>query len=500
MRHLLFSLSLILPMLAQGATEPSDLPDIGSPSDSVFSPVQEEQIGYMVLKQLRDTGQLLSDPEVEEYIQNLGQTLVANSNAGGEDFEFFVVNDSKINAFALPGGYIGVNSGLILASENESELAGVLAHEIAHVTQNHIERRIFDSQGSSLAATAAILAAIIISSTTDASASTMQGGILAIQGLAIQGQINYTRANEYEADRIGIGTLAASGFDPYGMPSFFAKLGKTNSRAPGSIPEFLQTHPSSSARIAESSNRAARYQAVTRDDGVGYRLTQERIRVRSFRSANEAVAYYRNTAYLQGVPPDPAWVYGSALALLRAGKANQAADIFRELQVENENIIDLHSAYGQALMADGRTEKALAVFQRAANLFPRNVPLTIRYSQVLMMARQPDKAHEILLDLLNNITPTPDQARLIAMAANSAGDVAESYYYMSEYYVLNGLLPQAIQQLNLALQLPDLNEFQRARFDARRDELREYLPKEEEKKKRPLQKDRRDGRVGLGRF
>ncbi len=185
MRHLLFSLSLILPMLAQGATEPSDLPDIGSPSDSVFSPVQEEQIGYMVLKQLRDTGQLLSDPEVEEYIQNLGQTLVANSNAGGEDFEFFVVNDSKINAFALPGGYIGVNSGLILASENESELAGVLAHEIAHVTQNHIERRIFDSQGSSLAATAAILAAIIISSTTDASASTMQGGILAIQGLAI---------------------------------------------------------------------------------------------------------------------------------------------------------------------------------------------------------------------------------------------------------------------------------------------------------------------------
>ena len=495
MRYLIFCLSLILPMLAQAATEPSDLPDIGSPSDSVFSSIEEEQIGYMVRKQLRDSGRLLSDPEVEEYIQNLGQTLVANANAGGEDFEFFVVDDTRINAFALPGGYIGVNSGLILASENESELAGVLAHEIAHVTQNHIERRIFDSRGSSLAATAAILATIIIGSATDASASTMQGGILAAQGLAIQAQINYTRANEYEADRIGIGTLAASGFDPYGMPSFFAKLGKTNTRAPGSTPEFLRTHPSSSARIAESSNRAARFQAVVRDDTIGYRLTQERIRVRAFRSANEAVAYYRNTAYLQGVPPDPAWVYGSALALLRAGKANQAADIFRELRVGNENIIDLHSAYGLALMADGRPEQALAVFRQAVALFPRNVPLTIRYSQVLLRADKPDQAHELLLDLLNNITPTPDQARLIARAANSAGDVAEAYYYMSEYYVLNGLLPQAIQQLKLALELPGLNEFQRARFDARRDELKGYLPKEE-KKKRPILERRRDGRFG----
>ncbi len=495
MRPLIFCLSLFLTVLAQAATEPSDLPDIGSPSDSVFSSIEEEQIGYMVRKQLRDSGQLLSDPEVEEYIQNLGQTLVANANPGGEDFEFFVVNDSKINAFALPGGYIGINSGLILASDNESELAGVLAHEIAHVTQNHIERRIFDSRGSSLAATAAILATIIIGSATNASGSIMQGGIMAAQGMAIQAQINYTRANEYEADRIGIGTLAASGFDPYGMPSFFAKLGKTNSRAPGSVPEFLRTHPSSSARIAESSNRAARYESVDHDDTVGYRLTQERIRVRAFRSANEAVAYYRNTAYLQGVPPDPAWVYGSALALLRAGKANQAADIFRELRVGNENIIDLHSAYGLALMADGRPEQALAVFRQAVALFPRNVPLTIRYSQVLMRADKPGQAHELLLDLLNNITPTPDQARLIARAANSAGEVAEAYYYMSEYYVLNGLLPQAIQQLKLALEVPGLNEFQRARFDARRDELTEYLPKEE-KKRRPLQESRRDGRIG----
>lgn len=489
MRQLLFSLSLIVPMLAQAATEPSDLPDIGSPSDSVFSSLEEEQIGYMVLKQLRDSGQLLSDPEVEEYIQNLGQTLVANSNAGNEDFKFFIVNDSSINAFALPGGYIGVNSGLILASENESELAGVLAHEIAHVTQNHIERRIFDSQGSSLMSTAAILAAIIIGSTTNASSQTMQGAILSAQGLAIQNQINYTRANEYEADRIGIRTLAASGFDPYGMPSFFAKLGRTNSRAPGSVPEFLQTHPSSSARVAESSNRAARYAAVVREDKIGYRLSQERIRTRSFRSAMEAVAYYRDTAYLQSIPPDPAWVYGSALALLRAGMANQAADIFRELQIDNENIIDLHSAYGQALMADGETEQSLAVFSKAYGLFPRNVPLTIRYSQVLMMAGQPDRAHALLLDLLNNITPTSDQARLIAVAANSAGDVAESYYYMSEYYVLNGLLPQAIQQLTLALQLPGLNEFQRARFNARRAELAEYLP-EKEKRKSPLSQNR----------
>jgi predicted Zn-dependent protease len=495
LRVLIFCFLLALPLLAQAVTEPADLPDIGSPADSVFSSLEEEQIGRMVLQQLRESGQLLSDPEVEEYIQNLGQSLVANANAGDEDFEFFVVNDTKINAFALPGGYIGVNLGLILATDNESEIAGVLAHEIAHVTQNHIERRIFDQRGVSLAATAAIIAAVIIGSSSNASAQTMQGGIMAVQGLAIQNQINYTRANEYEADRIGIGTLARSGFDPYGMPSFFAKLGSTNSRAPDSVPEFLQTHPSSSARVAESSNRAMKYPVVDHVNGVSYRLVQERLRVRSFKSANEAVNYYRNTAYLQAVPPDPAWVYGSALALMRAGKSSQAADMFRELLRDNENIIDLHSALGQALMADGRTDDSLAVFQRAAALFPRNVPLTVRYSQALILAEQPDQAHEILLDLLNNISPTPDQARLIAMAASEAGELAEAHYYMSEYFILNGLLPQAIQQLDLALKLPGLSAIQHARFIARRDELAEYLPKEE--KKRSIVKRDRGRHLGL---
>lgn len=468
---------LSLSFSAQAATDASDLPDIGSPSDSLLTSEEEEQIGHMIMEQLRMGGQLLNDPEVEEYINNVGHRLSANANAGRQEFTFFIVDDHRINAFALPGGYIGVNSGLILATDNESELAGVLAHEIAHVTQNHIERGLADAQRASLAATAAILAAVIVGATTDVGTDVITGTVLATEGAAIQQIINFTRENEKEADRVGINTLAESGFDPLGMPSLFRKLG-AGTAAPNSFPEFLRTHPSSSARVAESYSRASKLPAVENEDSINYQLVRERLRVAGFKSATEAVNYYRDTASREPGQKPVAWVYGSALALLRSGQADQAADMFRELLVEssNDNIIAFYAAYGQALMADRREAESLAVFEKAMELFPRNVPLTVRYTQALLAAGQPDKAHVVLLDLLNIVAPTADQARLIAVAASEAGDLANAHYYLAEYYVLNGLLPQAIEQLNLALRQPGIDTVQRARFAARRSELNDFLP------------------------
>ncbi len=207
----------------------NDLPDIGSPASSTLSLDDEYRIGLQVVRQLRDEGQILEDPEATEYLQALGSRLVAQATGdSAQRFSFFFVRENTINAFALPGGFIGVNYGLMLATRNEAQLAGVLAHEIAHVTQRHIARRVRSQGRQSIATMAAILAAILVGAATGSSDAAM-GGVAMAQGAAMQQQINFTRANENEADRVGMSFLAAAGFDPYGMPDFFETMGRRSS-------------------------------------------------------------------------------------------------------------------------------------------------------------------------------------------------------------------------------------------------------------------------------
>src|SRR3954468_761667 len=274
-----------LPPRVLGQAAGNDLPDIGSPASSALSLDDEYHIGLQVMRQLRDEGQILEDPEATEYLNSLGARIVAQASGdSGQRFQFFFVRDDSINAFALPGGFIGVNYGLVLATRNESQLAGVLAHEIAHVTQRHIARRVHSQGRQSIATMAAILAAILVGAATGSS-DAMLGGISVAQGAAMQQQINFTRANETEADRVGMGFLAAAGFDPYGMPDFFETMGRRSglegsSQNRNALPEILQSHPVTSNRIAESRGRAAQYKDVhPTAESVSYALTRERLRV-----------------------------------------------------------------------------------------------------------------------------------------------------------------------------------------------------------------------------
>src|SRR6186713_576229 len=279
LKHLLVAMlvvHLVLPpvALAQGA---NDLPDIGSPASSALSLDDEYRIGLQVMRQLRDEGQILDDPEATEYLQALGSRIAGQATLdSAQRLNLFFVSQSSINALALPGGFIGVNYGLVLATRNESQLAGVLAHEIAHVTQRHIARRVRTQGRQSIATMAAILASILLGAATGSSDAAM-GGISMAQGAAMQQQINFTRANENEADRVGMGFLAAAGFDPYGMPDFFETMGRrsalqaTNRNA---LPEILQSHPVTTNRIAESRARAAQFKDLKpTTESVSYALT-----------------------------------------------------------------------------------------------------------------------------------------------------------------------------------------------------------------------------------
>jgi predicted Zn-dependent protease len=456
---------------ALGAGE--DLPDIGSPADSVLSKEMEAQIGRSIYNSLRASGGIVTDPEIQEYIQDVGQKLVASAQDGDFKFTFFVIDDPAINAFALPGGYIGMHSGLLLATEDESELAGVMAHEIAHVTQRHISRAIYANQRASILTMATMLGAILVGAATGNS-DVIQGGIAAAQGAAIQQQIDFTRANEYEADRVGVGILANSGFDPQGMPEFFETMAQQSGPMASQAPEFLRTHPVTVNRIAETRSRADEYPETDVQDATGYSLTRARLRLLGSKTPEAAMEYFLGERDDPDRVGDIGTEYGIALAAFELGEYQAAREKFQELLDANEGIIHFHTGLAATQMALGDTRDALATYQNAVKLFPRNIPLTIHYAEVLIQTDQSERAHEILLDLYNQVPPTPEQVRQIAMAASAAGDTADAHYYMAEYHLMVGDLSMAADQLRLALSIPGLDSVQRARFESRLRKILEF--------------------------
>jgi predicted Zn-dependent protease len=460
------------------------LPDMGSPADTVLSKSEEKRYGRAIMAQIRKSGTVVEDPLITEYINEIGGRIAAQSNDGTHEFRFFVIKDPRINAFALPGGYIGVHTGLIEATRSEDELAGVLAHEVAHVTQRHIARALHANQRQSLLTTALMLGALV-AGVAGGSPDVAQAGMAVAQGTALQSQINFTRSNEYEADRIGIAALAAAGYDPHGMGSFFEVMSRQSPASPEMrAPEFLRTHPVTTARIAEARNRAQDYPRRMSSDSTSYGLSRARVIVDRFDSAEAAVNHFEQRDYELQSPPQR---YGRALAYQRAGRHDEANQIFAELAENDPQVIAYHIGLSETLLETEQYGAGVESYDRAVELFPRNVPLVISYGEYLLRLGQAPKAHDLLLDLMNNVPPTPQQVRLIARAANAAGNAAESYYYLSEYELMTGNLVGGIRFLQEALLLPELEEIQRIRFEARIDFIREFMTEEQ---LRQIQRDR----------
>ena len=465
------------PMDLTGPTAGSDLPDLGSPAETILSKTDEFRLGAMVAKELRDQNVLIEDPEVSEYINDIGKRLASQSEMGGEYFHYFVIKDDTINAFAVTGGYVFFNAGLVLATDNESELAGVMAHETAHITQHHIARMLADQNRQSLTTAAAMIGAILLGALAGGynSGNAIEGGLAAAQGMAVQHQINFTRDNEWEADRVGIGYLAGAGFDPYGMGAMFEIMARHTGLAATYIPAMLIDHPMDTEREAEQRSRAAQFPPRTGHDSQSYELIRERVRVLTATGDTDMAAQYAQKIAHGG--DNMGNQYGRALALMSGNKAaaEEATAILTRLVHEHEGLTVLYSALGQAQARAGHVGEALATFKHAAALFPRNVPVTVRYAETLMAAGHPGEAHTMLLDLFNIVPPTPDQIHLTALAASAANDPGDAYYYMGEYQLANGDLQLALQQYQLALASPKLSTIQRQRYRARLDEVREFL-------------------------
>jgi len=451
----------------------SELPDLSSPANAMISRTEQYQIGYSVMLQMRQQGTMFDDPETQEYIQSIGQRLASQSADGGGDFHYEVLKSDEFNSFAVSGGFVFIFTEVLLASHTESELAGIMAHETAHIVQNHLARGAQAREQATTTSLAAMLAAILLGALGGGGGDAIEGGIVASQGLAAQQEIDFTRSEEQEADRTGIEFLAAAGFDPEGMADIFERLERQQGVQDSWVPAILMDHPADADRIAEERSLAAQYPPTPDTSSPDFYLCRERVRVLTAPGDQDIQRVY--ALKIADGDHSMATMYGDALALMRDNRAAQAVPILKKLIAQHGDLHLLYSALGQAQAKAGDMTDALATFRLAMELFPRNVPVTIRYAQTLMSAGKSAQAHDVLLDLFNNVEPNLDQIELTAQAASAAGDLGDAYYYMGEYQIGNGNLPLAARQYQLALRTPRLTSVQRKRISARLREVSDYL-------------------------
>ena len=471
---LTLSLSLFSPTQQAVETSKIELPDMGDSSGTLITPEEEKEFGEAFFRSLHSQITINQDAEIQQYIDSIGQKLVSNSDAPANPFHFFVVLENDINAFAGPGGYIGVNSGLILITEEESELASVMGHEIAHVTQRHLYRAAEASSRLSIPTMAATLAAILLGTQSPALG---QAAIMAIQAGSVQFQINFTRENEEEADRVGMQTLAASHFDPRSMPTFFERL-QQNTRYYGqNIPEFLRTHPVTSSRISDTRGRAETYPYKQYPDSLAYQLAKAKVRVLTSTDDVETSKYFQ-TRLIQGTLEQRTVAqYGMGLMFLKGQKFNEAESVFQALKRDHPNQPQYAAALARTAMNFQNYNTALLRYKKLVDQFPENEAIALEYIEALLKAGNPKQAQKNLFSLSDKTQKLPVYLELLAQSYSDLKQPAESHRYLAEYYYATGQIQEAVLQIKLAQQSKGIG-FRLASILSER--LRYFLSQEEQ--------------------
>jgi len=452
LHRLLFSTLCLVSLSLNATPDNLKLPEMGDPVDQTLSPHQEQLLGEAFMSQIRANNALVDDPELNYYLQNLGNRLLRASEKKGKPFTFFIVKASAINAFAAPGGYIGIHSGLMTETNNEAQLAAVLAHEIVHVQQRHIARAQAEAYKSSLTTAAAFLAAVVLGSQGHAqeSQAALYGGLAASQQLAI----NFTRANEHEADRLGIHILAKSGFNPKSMAEFFTILRQKNDLSSDELPEYLRTHPLNNSRIAEAKNRAAAYDtSQSRTDSLEFQLMRMRLRVKISEDLPTLVATARQMS--DSTPASlnqDIWNYGSAIALARLDKAEEGLSHLQPLLKKAPENIHYLLASAQLASASNQAQLAEQQFSLLFAFYPNYHPAVIAYARHLENKGQSKAVVELLRRHLRESYQYTSQAySMLAQNEKKLGNDTASREALAEYYVYQGQLKQAIKQLRWAI-------------------------------------------------
>lgn len=433
---------------AASSYERLNLPQMGEPADLVMSPTDEKNIGRGYMRQIRQYLDLVTDTEINRYVQAIGERLVATRpDLDAADFTFFVVRNPEINAFALPGGYVGINSGLIIAASNEAELASVIAHETAHITQRHIAR-LYASQGNSGYKTAAtILAAILLSQQ-----SAQAGQAALITGLAAsrQSAINYTRIHEYEADRIGIQLLSDAGYNPRGMVDFFEVLRRRVALNTTEQMEFLRTHPLTNNRISEAKNNSARLSnPVGLQDTADFQLHQMKLRVMHTNNPQTMLQSLRAGHIGKS---ESARIYGQILLLLQSGDAAGALPLAKSLVNLQPDNLTVRLLDAEVAEANQQTARAERLYSSIIGIYPDHHSAVEAYVDLLLQQRRISLAERVIQSYIRTATdPSPTIYQRYANVLRQQGRTVASHEAMADHFILLEQYGDAVGQLRLAL-------------------------------------------------
>jgi predicted Zn-dependent protease len=452
------------------------LPDIGISGFSVLSLDKERQIGKAMMRQLRASSPLIQDPVLIEYINHLGNSLVKNAQGVNYAFEFFIINNNELNAFAFFGGHVGIHSGLITTADTESELASVIAHEISHVTQRHLARRIESQSQTQALTTAGMLSGILLALVNPAlGMATLSVSMAASQ----QAGINYTRGNEKEADRVGIALLANSNFDPQGAPDFFSKM-SIKYRYASKPPAMLLTHPLPESRIADARQRAHNFPTRQLAPSLQFELAKSRIKSRYQGSPKNNIAYYNKILRKKTYAIKKAAQYGLALSYFEDKQIHKAKAILEELRAQDINNLFYIDALTDVLLALNDFEPAIAMLDRLNLLMPNNAVITLNYANTLLSAKKYQASAHLLQDFLI-VHPSNFIAYDILTSVYKAQEnLGLMHITQAEVFALLGAYSKAVDELHTSYNYVEDQPLLKKRIKARILQLQE----EENKLKR----------------
>jgi predicted Zn-dependent protease len=473
-------LIMLLVTAVSRAASPN-LPDLGDISGSVISPTEEHKLGEQVMRQIRGSPQFVRDPEITEYLQNLGDKLVAHSALSGMPFEFFALDDPTINAFAMPGGFVGVHTGLILATQSESELAAVLAHETSHITQRHIQRMIAEGKRTTRKVMLGMLAALALAIAGEGAGASAAAAVSQAGGM--QEQLNFSRQAEEEADRVGIGLLADTGMDPQAMPTFFERMQKLERVNESNLPEFLRTHPVTTNRIADARERAQEYPYHQVPDSVEFYRIRAKLRAEAKINPNEIVTGFRQNIAQGKYRNLEAEHYGYALALLRVSDFATARSEAAMLVREHPDTPVYYILRGDIEMKASQFDQALNFYAEAEQKFPRSELVARKYAAALLETEHPKQAMEMVKKALAKSPDDPFLQKMLATAAGDAGELFEAHRALATYYYGSGNPKAAIQQLQIAKRYTNGSFYLQASLDARIKEIQQELEDDKKDKK-----------------
>jgi len=447
----------------------ADLPDLGEVSRQYFSDQEEATLGRTIMRDVYADPRYLDDPEIESYLSQLGYKLVSVSTRNQREFTFFVVNDPTTNAFALPGGNIGIHTGLLLAAQSESELASVVAHEISHVTQDHIARMVA-AQSQSYWPTMAALALAILASRSNTNVAS--AAIASTQALSIQNQLNYSRDYEREADRLGYDMLTRAHFDPRGMSGFFNRLQRASRFYDSSAPAYLRTHPLTSERIADMESRSESEPYLQIQDSLDFQLVRARLRAQE-NSPGDAVLAIRNTLKEKRYSNETAERYGLIIALLRARQFKEAESEVQKLPAEKNSSPMIQQLAAHTAFTAGNSTLALQRYQAGSETYPGYRPLQYGYISALLAS---SRSGDALKRVEKQLALYPLDRRLWRLAAQTHAQLGHrllGHRAQAEAAALSGNLVAAIEYITLGIKAADGSFYDLSAAEARRREWQE---------------------------